>query len=488
MTVADSALSLTVFLCTLVGTFVVAFLGRRHAEAAGGDDPGAQKLNKWLLGLSAGATANSGFVVTGAVGLGYAYGAQWIVLPLAWLLGDVVFWWLFPARINELGRESSARTLTDLVVYGLEGTPRGFLKVLSAVVVLVCLGGYVAAQWVAGQKFLEGAFGLEALVSLVAFAVVIVAYSAIGGFRGSIYADSFQAVIRLLGTTIAVGAVIYVAAAEPLFWSRLEEAGPSFMHPFPDGPLMGLGFVLGFAAAGLGFGLGQPQMVSRYLAGSSPEETRAAWWIYMFFVQFTWIAMTVFGMALRGVLPGLADPEAGLSVFFRTEMGPIFSGIIVADIFATISATSNSLLVTMAQTAKHDLAEYTGRLRGLTNSSPVLIAGLGVVTMVASLLLDESVFALALSSVSMMGAGLAPAVLVRLLRLPSTGASLSVAMVTGLVVAAAWKLGGLGGLLNEAAPGIAVGLVVNVVVARWTASRGAWSSPEAASRRTGEGR
>ena len=66
------------------------------------------------VGLSAGATANSGFVVTGAVGLGYTMGAQWLVLPLAWLLGDVVFWSIFPNRINEVGRTASASTLLRL--------------------------------------------------------------------------------------------------------------------------------------------------------------------------------------------------------------------------------------------------------------------------------------------------------------------------------------------------------------------------------------
>lgn len=58
--------------------------------------------------------------------------------------------------------------------------------------------------------------------------------------------------------------------------------------------------------------------------------------------------MTLFGVLLRGVMPGISDPEAGLSVFFTSNLGPIVTGI-VADIFATIAATSNSLLVAMVQ-------------------------------------------------------------------------------------------------------------------------------------------
>src|SRR5688500_18368267 len=96
-------LSILIFVATLVATLVVAYLGRRHEDRQDKASLAGQGLSRWLVGLSAGATANSGFVVTAAVGLGYTAGARWLLLPLAWLLGDIVFWLVFPARINALG-------------------------------------------------------------------------------------------------------------------------------------------------------------------------------------------------------------------------------------------------------------------------------------------------------------------------------------------------------------------------------------------------
>lgn len=61
----------SVFILTLIITFFLATLGRRHSKRNGEDYLANKSLNKWLVGLSAGATANSGFIVTGAVGLGY---------------------------------------------------------------------------------------------------------------------------------------------------------------------------------------------------------------------------------------------------------------------------------------------------------------------------------------------------------------------------------------------------------------------------------
>lgn len=159
-------------------------------------------------------------------------------------------------------------------------------------------------------------------------------------------------------------------------------------------------------------------------------------------------------------MPDLQDPEAGLSTFFRSSMGPVLTGIIVADIFATISATSNSLLVAMAQTISFDLLpKYANKL-----ASPKLITvAVGVATMALSLVISGSVVSLAISSVSFMGAGLAPAMIVRLLDWRYTALSLAISVFAGILVAAIWKFAGLGGTLNEAAPGITAGLLANYI-------------------------
>lgn len=108
MNAAGHSVALTVFAITIVLAFVFSAIGRLQARRNGGEAVSSQKLNRWLVGLSAGATANSGFVVAGAVGLGYSFGVHWIALPLAWLLGDLVFWTFFPKLINEAGQRLGA--------------------------------------------------------------------------------------------------------------------------------------------------------------------------------------------------------------------------------------------------------------------------------------------------------------------------------------------------------------------------------------------
>lgn len=456
----------TIFLIMLVAILGVSFLARRHAIYYKDDGLAGRSLNRWIIGLSAGATANSGFIVTAAVGLGYTYGVQWIMLPISWLLGDLLFWRIFPARINAFGHDNKVTTLSEMLKSGLTGRMASVVAILSAIVIIVCLAGYTSAQWLAGQKFLSGAFDMPPYFALGLFAMMIIAYSSIGGFRGSVYTDTLLALIRIVGTIVALGAVTYFAFSDQVFFSQnIKNSGEDFLTLFPNGTLAtSIGFVAGFAAAGLGFGLGQPQVISRYLAGKNPQETAAAKWIYIGFVQFTWIAMTAFGILLRGVMPDISDPETGLSVFFQNHINAIATGIIVADIFATIAATSNSILIAMAQVAIHDLIpRVSSKISQKTPFSAVTFF-IGIITMVISVSINSTVLDLALASVSLLGAGLAAAVIIKVMKWGHTAISLACTIGIGFTSALTWRYMGMSTYLNEAGIGILSGLVVNWLI------------------------
>jgi Na+/proline symporter len=464
MTAEWSPQSLGVFSLVLVATFVVAWKGNRDAPSDSENNIHKQGLNRWLLALSAGAAANSGFVVTGAVGLGYMYGMTWVLLPLSWLVGDLVFWHFFPHKITSYGHKSGSTTLRDIVSHQLPIGRYHPLAIATTAIVVVCLGGYTMAQWVAGQKFLDGAFGLSQTYTLIIFAAFIVAYSSIGQFRGSVYADTFQAITRVMGTIIALSTVAWHAITNSgAFSDNIRSVGPDFLNLFGESTFLGsLGFIVGYASAAIGFGLGQPQVTSRYLAARDPQETKAAKWIYILYVQLTWATMTIFGVILRGVMPDISDPEKGLTVFVAAALPPALVGLIVADIFGAIASTANSLLVAMAQATRDALPRKNGTLVPLWPI--VLVEGTVTMVLAAIFLKHTTVFSLAITSVSLMAAGLAPAVAIKVLGLKHNASSITTAVFAGFASALVWNAKGLSGLINESAVGIPVGFLVNYLL------------------------
>jgi len=271
-----------------------------------------------------------------------------------------------------------------------------------------------------------------------------------------------QAFIRVAGTLIALIGVVLAAQNTPDFTANIQAAGDGYLSLFSGGILPSLGFIAGFASAAIGFGLGQPQIVSRYMAGRSPAETQSARWIYIGFLQGTWIAMTVFGIVLRGVMPNIADPETGLMLFFRDNMGFVITGIIAADFFATIASTANGLLVAITQTLRRNLLSFLPTT--FTLRQDFLAVGVGIVTIILSLSLPSSVSQIILSSVSLMGAGLGGAVMIRIMGWRCDARSLLIAMVAGMFAALAWKTAGYELALNESLIGLVVTLGVNRIL------------------------
>jgi Na+/proline symporter len=468
-------MTVLVFVSTIFVTFALTLFARKRSSKLETQALSEQGLNRWLVGLSAGATANSGFIVTAGVAVGYLYGTYWLLLPLAWLIGDLFFWKLFPAKINRFGRNASARTVTDLVTHGFTNKWTLIISLTVGLLIIAALMGYTSAQWLAGQKFMTGAFGVSSEVALGSFAALIIAYSVIGGFRGSIYADSFQAVIRVLATIIILWVVISVALNSPdTFWANINSQGEGFLNPLTTTSLTTiLGFVLGFASAGFGFGLGQPQVISRYLAGKSPQETKSAQWIYIGFVQFTWISMTLFGIILKGIMPDIdaVDAESALSIFITEYFGPILAGLILADIFATIAATSNSLIVAIAQSLRNDILV---KMRLLPQAFPLWPITLicGALSMIAAYFIGGTVLSLALASISFLAAGLAPAVIIKVMNLQHSAVSVFFAILGGLTIAFTWQKIGLSSSINESAPGMIGALIINYLIVLIRAGNG----------------
>jgi len=466
----SNTITILVFIASLLLTFGAVLLARlRNNVDHSEDDLAGRKLNRWMIGLSAATTGNSGFIVTGAVGLGYAYGAHWLLLPLSWLLGDLLFWRIFPERLNALARKAKATTLSEALTYDLQGNAAKWISVVVAILLVTFLATYTSSQWLAGKKFLSGVFALDDFTALLLFSATIVAYSSLGGFRGSVYADVLQAFIRILGTTVALVAVTWFAITNSAaFQVNIQAAGPDFLSLFGSGSIFSIvGFVGGFALAAVGFGLGQPQIVTRYMAGSSPAETKAAWWIYIGFLQFTWISMTVFGMVLRGVMPGLADPETGLSLFFQQNIGAVATGIIFADIYATIASTSNGIIVAIAQTLQRDILVKVFHMRkGDSSHKGSVTFVLGVITILLSFVLPGNVFSIAVDSISKIGAGIAGPMIIKTLGWRHTANSLLLSILSGIGSAYLWSSAGFGSTFNEAGIGIACSLLVNWIATR----------------------
>lgn len=154
---------------------------------------GNRSFGKYVIGLSAGATANSGWIMIGAVGAAYSQGFSAFLLIIAYFLGDLTFWMLFPERINKMSIERNSQTVPELIGSAIE-KPQGkrTITLIAALLTVVFIGAYTAAQFAAAGKTLEVFFGLKPELGALIAVVAILIYSVTGGIRASIWTDVVQ--------------------------------------------------------------------------------------------------------------------------------------------------------------------------------------------------------------------------------------------------------------------------------------------------------
>ena len=459
--------SFVTFLAIFVGIGLASSAFAKHSRTdyylAGSTVP------PWLAALSAVATNNSGYMFIGVIGFSYAAGLSAIWLMVGWIVGDFIGSLFIHARLRELTARTKEASY-PAVLANWHG-PNAFAtwRRLAAIVMLVFLGAYCAAQITAGGKALQATLGWHPDIGAVMVAAMILAYSAAGGLRASIWTDAAQSVVMLCAMALLFGVALAGQGGIAATVSKMS-AIPGFLAWFPDGLLfpgaLGIGaFVLGWLFAGFSV-VGQPHVMVRFMALDDPGHiARARAWYYSYFTLFYALATGV-GLLSRLYLPslGAGDPELALPTMALELLPAILVGMVLAGIFAATMSTADSLVLSCSAAITHDLfpkrRERPWELKLAT--AVVTILALGV-----ALSDSRSVFQLVILSWSALASAFAPLITVYALnrRLPESAAVL--AMVVGVSVAIAWRAAGYHTGVYEGFPGIITGLAV----ALW------WSKP-----------
>lgn len=432
--------------------FVIGFLAMRRSGRSdreyliGGRDFGAI-----TIGLSGAATSNSGFIMLGAVGLGYQFGMTFVFLPLAWLLGDLAFWRSMPQRLNRAARAAEAYTFPEFITGGASDYKR-VTRVALGVAMVVVLGAYSTSQFIASAKTLGTAFSLDRSVAILVSGAIIAGYSLWGGMRASVWTDVYQAVLMIVVTAVALVSAVFVLSTETAVMGG--EVLKTFWTPFSGWTTSAvIGFVVGWAIAAFCFDSSQPQVVVRFFAARSEADVKRARWIYIGVLQFTWIGMTVFGALARMLFEQSGDPELVLLTFGEKSLHPAIFGVIIAGVFAAIASTLDSITHAVGGILVHDVAatvlpQRVGKALGRTGHIVGGLLFLGA-AMMMTVYSTSSVFELSAMAVSMLAVTLAPATLARLTWPDIRNSWLLGSVLVGLAFFLVWRNFGLDQVVNE---------------------------------------
>lgn len=441
------AIDFIIILIVIVATLATAlFATKKRNDASGEEAVAGRSINHWLLALSAGATANSGFVLTGAVGLGYAYGLVWLLLPIGWFIGDIIFWIFIAQKINDISRESKTVTLSSFIVsYADNNKIRMFI---SGLLVLL-LSLYLSSQWLSIGKIINYIFDVDIVYFALTFGLIVAAYTSFSGIRGAIYTEALQAVFMLIFVffLILYSIEIYLNDTMSLSTVTLPQNFLSL-----NGNLtwwQTILFVSGFSALSIGFNVGQPQMAVRWMSAKE-DAIKKARWIYIAFVQFTFFTFILLGVFIKLSIDGLEDPEQGLVAFVKQASIPGFLGLFIASAIATIASTGSALLATCGEIIRVDIFEKPKQKKVLFLAT----AFVSIISFIVVYFSKSNVYTLAITAVEFIGSSFAASVIYIILFKKVSSSSIMSSVIIGFACNAIWKYFDYNNITNGALPSI----------------------------------
>ncbi len=439
---------------------------------------GGRKMGPWVTAMSAQASDMSAWLLMGLPGsiLAFGFGQVWIGIGLA--LGTAANWIFVAARLRRFSRAANDSITLPQYLSNRFAAKNPALQIISAVVFLVCFTIYVASSFVAGTTVFTTVFPtLSPQTAMLIFALIIIVYTFLGGFKAVCWTDFFQGLLMLIAL-LAVPIVIVAtreldfAALSNVYVNASDGTEYVFGESLFGAPVTE---ILSGLAWGLGY-FGMPHILVRFMSIEKPSMVKKSATVAIIWVVLALGSTCLVACFGRMIAAGDLLPDGKqASVFIhlsRTLFPAGIAGLLMAAVIAASMSTADSQLLVASSSFTSDI--YKPMFRKGASEKELLWIGRGVVLIVAVIAYfiaskresgAQAIMDMVENAWGGFGSAFGPVVLLSLFWRRFTYKGAIAGVVGGAVVDVAWYL-----LLKastgiyELIPGFAAGLLCAVIV------------------------
>ncbi|MBN1481512.1 sodium/proline symporter PutP [candidate division KSB1 bacterium] len=432
---------------------------------------GGRGLNSWVTSLSAQASDMSGWLLLGLPGYAYLSGleAAWIAIGLT--IGTYLNWKFVATRLRRFTQAmGDSITLPEYFENRFQTTSR-FLRVISALFILIFFLIYTASGFVAGAKLFSTVFGLSYTVALAVGVLVIISYTFLGGFYAVAWTDFFQGLIMFFAILIVPALVVIKLGGPGQTLDILRHLNHNYLTLLRNinGQPLSWITIVSLLAWGLGY-FGQPHILARFMAIRRAEDIPRARVIAMVWVIVSLSCAVLIGLVANAYLAPLpaGESETVFMVLVNQMVVPIIAGFLLAAILAAIMSTADSQLLVASSAVTEDF--YHTFIRKKASQAELVWVSRGTVIVIAIVAFlialdpDSSVLDLVAYAWAGFGATFGPIILLSLFwkRMTANGALAGI-IVGGLTVLVWKQLSGGIFELYEIVPGFILSLAAIMI-------------------------
>lgn len=380
----------------IVGLFIVGIIVQRKSRAEREKDYstdyfiGGKKISGFVLAMTLVATYASVSSFVGGPGMAWKLGFSWVYYASIQIAASFLVLGVLGKKIALVGHQIGAVTIVDIIRHRYESDK---LAELSAAIMLIFFSTTMVAQFVGGAKLFEAATGYSYKVGLLLFGLVVILYTAFGGFKGVALTDTICAVVMIIGTVLLAYGVIYSAGGYDSILLELDK-NPDLLSPDAQGALPLGHFLSGWFLIGLCL-LGLPQSAVRGLSYENTKALHNAMFYGTFVMGIMVLGMHFMGVFGRGVITdsSITDVDSIMPMLVVKSLSPILAGICITGPLAASMSTVSSLLIGASSNIIKDVFIERKRKKGETLSQKMIGRWALSITLVVGLI----VFVLALN-------------------------------------------------------------------------------------------
>ncbi len=306
----------------------------------------------WLSTASITATWFGGGMMIGAAGAAYEGGLLGVIADPFGATLCLLLVGLFFAR---LFRRLKLLTCIDFV-------DNRFGKVAATVAACISIIsniGWTAGMFVAFGVIFQSLTGTPVELGIVAGAIVVFVYAAVGGMWAVALTDFFQMAIISVGLIM----LFFVVLIDVGGWSAITAQLPE--HTFRFVPLEQTGENwLNYIRAWLIFGLADissQTLLQRAMAAKSERVAQNAFYLGgLGYLTLGMIPVSL-GIIASVTMPGLADPESVIPALAIDHLHPVAIAVFVGAMLAALMSTSDSALLSAASLISTNLLPLVRR-------------------------------------------------------------------------------------------------------------------------------
>ena len=451
---------------------------------------GGRSMGPWVTAMSAQASDMSGWLLMGFPGsiLAFGMGQVWIGIGLA--LGTAANWIFVAKRLRRFSQASDDAITLPQYLTNRFASQSSVLKILCASIFLISFTVYVSSAFVAGKSVMVAVipwFADKEILAMGLFALIVLIYTFLGGYKAVCWTDFFQGIMMLLAL-LAVPIVMSRGSFNGAYADVFAEG----IHAFEGNPFTAkwTDIVTGLSW-GLGY-FGMPHIIVRFMGIKKPSQVKTASTVAIIWVVLSLgaaIAIAILGRtfllkdgtALAQLLLPDGKQQNIFIVLAQDIFPPLAAGLLLAAIVAAAMSTADSQLLVASSAFTSDLYKPLIRKNKASDKETLWVGRVVVafVSVVAFLIASSgsswasSIMSMVENAWGLFGAAFGPVVLLSLFwrRLNYVGACAGI--FAGAVMDIAWLLCCTNTITDaliaptgiyEILPGFVTGLLVAVIV------------------------